>query len=377
MDTSNSIHFAWRGAPWRRAVTGISLHSHTSYSKERLDFIPRLSCRIPILRTLVCAQERRYLERYGRPFSFLDAWWTPPLSPREALSVERSQIEDLGLRPLVSLTDHDNIEAPVMLRVLPEGMETPVSTEWTVPFRGTFFHLGIHNLPPRGASQIMAELNAFTADPRESSISPLLAALTEHPETLVVFNHPCWDEKRIGQPLHDALALEFLALVRPSLHAAEVNGIRPWTENLRAIDLARSQALPVIAGGDRHCTEANALLNITNASTFEEFVEEVRVDGRSQVLVMPQYREPLACRLMRAIADVMRDNEAHAHGWVRWSDRVFFRRIDGSVEALSSVWGEASGPLVIRAFARAAHMLDNRGIQAAMRQISNTAQEIG
>jgi hypothetical protein len=73
----------------------------------------------------------------------------------------------------------------------------------------------------------------------------------------------------------------------------------------------------------------------------------------------------------------MRDNEAHAHGWVRWSDRVFFRRADGSVDALSSVWGTGNGPMVIRAFARAAQLLDSRGFQAAMRQISSTAHEIG
>jgi hypothetical protein len=133
----------------------------------------------------------------------------------------------------------------------------------------------------------------------------------------------------------------------------------------------------VIAGGDRHCSEPNALLNITNAASFEEFVAEIRTAGRSQVLVMPQYREPLTCRLMRSIADVMRDNEAHAHGWVRWSDRVFFRRADGSVDALSSVWGTGNGPMVIRAFARAAQLLDSRGFQAAMRQISSTAHEIG
>ena len=377
MESVESIQFAWHGAPWQNAVTGISLHSHTSHSKERLDFIPRLSSSVPILRELVRVQERRYRERYGRDFDYRDAWWTPPLSPREALSVERRQIEELGLRPFVSLTDHDNIEAPVLLRVLPEGSDTPISTEWTVPYRGTFFHLGIHNLPPREAGQIISDLNAFTADPREELIQSLLVALTEKPELLVVFNHPCWDEKKIGQQKHDALAREFLARHGFCIHALEVNGIRSWQENLRAVELARAHSRPVIAGGDRHCCEPNALLNITNATTFDEFVNEVRADARSQVLVMPQYREPLTCRLMRSIADVMRDNEAHAHGWVRWSDRVFFRRPDGAVDALSSVWGAGSGPLVIRAFARAAQLLDSRGFQAAMRQISHTAHEIG
>ena len=377
METVDSIQFAWHGSPWQHAVTGISLHSHTSHSKERLDFIPRLSSLIPILGALVRVQEQRYRERYGRDFNYRDAWWTPPLSPREALSVERRQIEELGLRPFVSLTDHDNIEAPLLVRVLPEGRDTPISTEWTVPYRGTFFHLGLHNLPSRDAPRIISELNAFTADPREELIRPLLTALAERPETLVVFNHPCWDEKRIGQQLHDSLATEFLARNGACLHALEVNGIRSWQENLRAVDLARAYTLPVIAGGDRHCSEPNALLNITNAASFEEFVAEIRNDARSQVLVMPQYREPLRCRLMCSIADVMRDNEAHAHGWVRWSDRVFFRRVDGSVDALSSVWGAGSCPMVIRAFARAAQLLDSRGFQAAMRQISHTAHEIG
>ena len=99
MESEDSIQFAWHGAPWQRAVTGISLHSHTSHSKERLDFIPRLSSRVPILRSLVRAQERRYEERYGRAFNYLDAWWTPPVSPREALSLERRHIEEMGLPP--------------------------------------------------------------------------------------------------------------------------------------------------------------------------------------------------------------------------------------------------------------------------------------
>jgi hypothetical protein len=377
MGTVDSIQYAWHGAPWQHAATAISLHSHTSHSKERLDFIPRLSSLIPILGGLVRAQERRYCDLHGHEFNYFNAWWTPPLSPREALSVERRQIEELGLRPFVSLTDHDTIEAPLLVRVLPEGRDVPVSLEWTVPYRGTFFHLGVHNLPPRSASGITAELNAFTASPREELIRPLLAALTEAQETLVVFNHPCWDEKRVGRAPHDALAREFLTQNRDCLHALEVNGIRPWTENLRAVELASAFGRPVISGGDRHCCEPNALLNITNAASFEEFVDEVRRDARSQVLVMPQYREPLACRLMRAIADVMRDNESHAHGWVRWSDRVFFRREDGAVEALSSVWGAGTGPMVIRAFARVAQSLDSRSLQAAMRQISSTAHEIG
>ena len=48
---------------------------------------------------------------------------------------------------LVSITDHDDIQAPMLLRSVPSSRHIPVSVEWTVPFGTTAFHLGIHNLP--------------------------------------------------------------------------------------------------------------------------------------------------------------------------------------------------------------------------------------
>ena len=151
METTGSVQYAWRGAPWQRARTGVSLHSHTSHSKETLDFIPRLAARVPVVRDLVRRQEAKYRRLHGEDFNYFNAWWTPPLGPREALVLERKQIEDLGLRPLVSISDHDNIEAPLLLRVLPEGPDTPVSVEWIITYRRVILHLGVHNLPPRRA----------------------------------------------------------------------------------------------------------------------------------------------------------------------------------------------------------------------------------
>jgi len=376
MDTVTSVHFAWRGTPWQRARTGVSLHSHTSHSRETLDFIPRIAARVPLLRDLVRMQEARYRRRYRRELNYANAWWTPPLTPREALAVERQQIEQLGLRPLVSLTDHDSVDAPLLLRLLPEGRQMPVSVEWTLPYRGVVFHLGIHNLPPRRATQCMAAFAAFTAHPREDQIDGILSWLNEEPDTLVVFNHPYWDEVGAGQPLHDLMTAEFLRRYGPFLHALELNGLRPWSENRRVERLARSVDKPIISGGDRHCTEPNAMLNLTNSSSFGEFVEEVREYGRSCVLVMPQYREPIAARLMKMVADVMRDNRAHTHGWVRWSDRVFVRDRDtGAVEALSTIWARSGEPLVVRAVAGACVLLDSRGLQAALRQFLPATHE--
>lgn len=377
MEPSPSVHFAWRDTPWKRARTGVSLHSHTSHSKETLDFIPRFVAHAPLVRDLLRAQEAKYRSLYGRDLNYFNAWWTPPLGPRESLTVERGQIEGLGLQPLVSISDHDNIEAPQLLRLLPEGRCTPVSVEWTVPYRGVIFHLGVHNLPPRRATQCMSAMAAFTADPKEADIEGMLSWLSEEPDSLVVFNHPFWDEKGAGQTLHDAMAAEFLQRFGPFLHALELNGLRPWSENRRVADWSASVEKPVVSGGDRHCCEPNAILNLTNSGTFSEFVEELRDYGRSHVLVMPQYREPIVSRVLKMISDVMRDNRAHTHGWVRWTDRVFVRDYDtGQVATLSSIWREGRKPLMVQAFAGACRMLDNRSLHAALRQIFSATQEL-
>ena len=372
-----SILCAWNQRPAISAFRrGVSLHSHTSHSKETLDFIPRFAAACPPVRAMLARYEARYRRIHGRELDYFSAWWTPPLGPREALAVERAQIEALGLPALVSITDHDNIEAPLLLRVLSESRDTPIGVEWTVPWRGPFFHLGIHNLPSRRANERMAALASFTASPHEPDLAGLLDWLSEDPETLIVFNHPYWDEKGLGQAWHNRLTEEFLRCHKPWLHALELNGLRPWAENQRTLQLAVSSHLPAISGGDRHTCEPNALLNMTMARSFSEFVEEIRVERISHIVVMPQYREPLTARVLTAIADVMRDNIEHTHGWTRWSDRVFYRRPDGDVDPLSSAFREGREPSLIRLFVAGARLLDSRGVQAAVRQILQPAQEV-
>ena len=52
------------------------------------------------------------------------------------------------MQPLVSITDHDDIQAPMLLRTVASARHIPVSVEWTTPFgKDQAFHLGIHNLP--------------------------------------------------------------------------------------------------------------------------------------------------------------------------------------------------------------------------------------
>jgi hypothetical protein len=65
-----------------------------------------------------------------------------------------------------------------------------------VPFENTFFHLGVHNLPAGRARDIMRDLEAFTDHPGPG-LSDMLDVLAADPATLIVFNHPYWDERGI------------------------------------------------------------------------------------------------------------------------------------------------------------------------------------
>ena len=361
------IHFRWElpSVPgnFRSAV---SLHSHTSFSKELLDFIPRYSAKIPVLAQAVAAQMVRYERLHGRPLQFERAWWTPPLAPKQAWEVECRQIEnDLNLKPLVSISDHDNIEAPQLLRVMAGSRHVPVSVEWTVPFGPTFFHVGVHNIPSSRIDDVMPALAECTAHPNMERTAEVMADLHSMPGLLLVWNHPLWDEMGIGQALHDQTARQFRAHFGAFIHAYEVNGLRVWKENARVLQFAEETGTPVVAGGDRHGCEPNAVLNFSGAQTFSEFTEEVR-SGYSDVVVMPQYREDFRLRIIHSLMDVLRDYPHFPEERRRWTDRVLFQNDEGTVKSLSDLWVDGS-PKVVQLFISGVRLLENRRMRGALR----------
>lgn len=330
----------------KRFRTGVSLHSHTLHSKESLIFIKHASQHSALLRTVLRQGEARYRRLHGKELDLNRGWWTPPLAPLDALRVEVSQIESLGLDPLVSLSDHDDIEAGMSLQALDASRHVPISVEWTVPFGTTFFHIGVHNILPMHARMVMQCLEDFTAQPDPTNLGTILSDLHAHPSTLVVFNHPLWDEKGIGANLHRETVLAFLRQHHEFIHAIELNGLRPWHENDLATQLASQWNKPVISGGDRHAVEPNAILNVTSARTFAQFVGEVREDKRSNVLVMKHYHEGHLNRIFHNMLDVFRTYDGHGRGWTEWGDRVFFTSDTGEVRSLRQYWGENPPPAV-------------------------------
>ena len=360
------IHFQWSGKPPRaRFGTGVSLHSHTLHSRESLDFIYRIAKNCSAVDWALRRGEARYEFLHGRKLDLRRGWWTPPLAPQAAYSVEFDQIRSMGLAPIVSLTDHDDIEAPMALQATESSRDIPVSVEWTVPFRNTFFHLGVHNIPAGSARATMDRLKAFTELPQESELQSILAGLHAEPGMLTIFNHPLWDEMGIGPEQHRTSALAFLSTYGEYLHAVELNGLRPWSENASVIRMAHELAKPVISGGDRHALEPNAMLNLTNAHDFAEFTDEVR-DGWSDVLIASHYRTAHATRIFHNILDVLRTYENHGLGWTKWSDRVFYTLDDGATASLSQLFGDRP-PFSVGVFAGFMHFAGQPPMRYALR----------
>lgn len=328
----STVQFQWRDPHSTGGFgTGVCLHGHTMHSEECLSFLPRYLHHVPGISQLVS-----YYERGPRRIDFARAWWTPPLSPAAALHLEREQIASLGLRPMVSLTDHDNIEAGLALGVTADPAETPLSVEWTVPYHRSIFHLGVHNIPRRAAREWMAAMAEYTAAPREATLPIILDEFARVPDVLTVLNHPFWLEDGVLEEDHPRALDRILRECIGWFDAFELNGTRTWKENSLTVELARTHSRPLVSGGDRHCCEPSACLNLTNARTFSEFVSEIHA-GRSSILFMPHYREPMAQRVLEASRDILRSYPQFP-GREHWPDRIFYRGSDGIGRSVAEIW---------------------------------------
>lgn len=335
-----------------KAKTGVSLHCHTEHSKEMLDFIPHYAEKLPIIATFWRRERERYLAREGKGIDFSTAYWSPPLSPVEVYDIERRQIEDAGLESIVSLSDHDSIVATLNVNELHPNQKAPISMEWTVPYDYGFFHVGVHNLPKQRAEELTETLLEFTFNKENHSherLTELMAMLNEIPQVLIILNHPLWDIEIVGQQRHEILLRNFIKTHGKWIHAFEVNGFRSWSENKAVIELAESLGIPVVTGGDRHGCKPNTVINLTNAATFDEFVEEIRFSKRSEVVLMPAYEQPLHSRQLESFAEILSHYPHFREGRQRWFDRVFFDTGDGQgVRSLASHGWKLGGPLWLR-----------------------------
>jgi len=349
----------------REHRAAVSLHGHTNRSKESLHFLPKMAQKCPMLHAALEKQCRRSTI----PVDFVRAYWTPPLTPKLAYEIEREQIENvLGLMSMVSLTDHDNIDAPILLQTMSENARTPIAVEWSVPFGGAVFHLGVHNLPVGRAREIMADLAGHTRNPSDKRLNELLAMLDQFPEVLLVFNHPFWNQGGLGDQRYGEALNRFLQCSVRFLHAFELNAMRSSKENDNAMKLAERWQRPLISGGDRHGCEPSGAVNLTRASSFAEFVSEIRQEQRSHVLFMPQYADPVSIRTMRTLLDVIRNYPDFPIGSQRWDERVFHPDETAGIDRpISTFW--KTPPAFVEQILGSVRLLENTTLQRVLRRV--------
>jgi hypothetical protein len=346
-------------------------------SKETLDFLADMGTKFKLLRPIFANRERYCRDVHGVELNYAASYWTPPLPPHMAFDLERRQIEDrLQLPALVSITDHDDIQAPLLLRSAPYAHHIPIAVEWTVPYMDTAFHLGIHNLPSITATAWMRTFAEFTATPSIPRVNEILSELHALPNVLIVFNHPAWDLYKVGTERHLFCVNEFLKSSCQFIHALELNGLRSWSENRQAQAIAQKWNQVVISGGDRHGAQPNANTNLTHASDFDEFVHEVRRDRISHILFMAQYAEPWKHRIFRSTLDVIRSYPDFPEGSQNWDDRVFHPDSKGIMRPVSQLWpGDGRAPIFVRYVLGGVRLLGVGPLSSSLRIAWNDRQE--
>jgi hypothetical protein len=348
--------------------SGVSLHGHTRHSQESLGFIATFLRRRTGARRWYANQQERCLQVTGIPLDLDRAYWTPPLCERLAQEVEAGQIEQMGLKPMVSLTDHNSIDACVLLREDPAFGDTPISTEWTVPFGRAVFHFGIHNLPSKAARSLMSAMHEATAKAEQSQIFGLFAEMSRIPDVLVVFNHPLWNFFDIPAEQFTYELTRFLEFGNRYIHAFELNGMRSHAENRGVLKLAAEWNQVLISGGDRHGCEPNAWLNLTNAADFSEFVSEVREGRQSTVVIMPQYAMPLCWRFYQNFTHVIADYPGHPEGRKRWDERTYHPDRGGAIAPMCTLWKNGAAPDFLKAVFGAALMATRVPLHGLLRR---------
>ena len=222
----------------------------------------------------------------------------------------------------------------------------------------------------------MRTLAEFTSSPSDARLKEILAALNEDRNVLVVFNHPVWDLFLIGEERHRFMVNEFLQKFGGWLHALELNGLRNWEENRETRRLAERWNMVLLSGGDRHGVEPNANINLTDATTFTEFVHEIRRDRMSHVLFMPQYAQPWKHRLLQSTLDAIRDYPHFPRGSRRWDERAYHQDTHGVVRPLNEIWPNGRPPLAIQAVIKSVQMLGSRVVSGSLRIAWNDSSQL-
>ncbi len=293
--------------PPEDATAIVCLHTHSCYSRENLaslNWVVDLGYMRPFKGLL-----QRSFGLGGIPdLDYSDLGYNPPFRPQDIWRLETENARRLGVgRLMMAITDHDEVAGALELRrALPEhAPQIALGEELTIRFDGHVFHLGVSGLPEGTLHEVSASLHASARLGHLDAVFDELDSLG----CLVVLNHPlmAWN----GQETH-VPAVDLIGRYGWAIAALELNGMRPLGENRGVVELARQVDKPLVGGGDSHLLKPSSALCASRATTYAEFVAEVR-SGRGRPIVTREYFSPLRWRMALRVLSFVADYRRIAH----------------------------------------------------------------
>jgi hypothetical protein len=277
--------------PDREFGYAVSLHNHSCHSVEKLAALNHV-IKLVYMRPLAGVLQKSFGLGGVSELNYADVTFNPPYTPDDVYEMEAAAAADWGFDGVhLAITDHDEFAGSLaLLRGRPDlNGRIAVSEELSLWFQGHLFHLGVSHLPESEVEQTHTRIQAAARGGRYDELFETLGASG----CLVVLNHPlvAWGPGAATIPV-----AELLSRYGWAIHALEVNGMRPREENDRVLELARQWRKPVVGGGDSHLLVASSILSLSRATTFKDFIAEVK-DGHAVPFVTPDYFAPLRWKL--------------------------------------------------------------------------------
>jgi hypothetical protein len=269
----------------------VSLHNHSCHSVEKLAALNHVIKRV-FMRPFSGVLQKSFGLGGISNLNYAEITFNPPYTPEDIYQMEAAAAAKWGFDGVhLAITDHDEFAGSFALLCSRPDLKgrIAVSEELSLWFQGHLFHLGVSHMPESGVEETHTQIQAAARGRRYDDVFEILSASG----CMVVLNHPlvAWGPGAETIPVTDLLSEYGWAI-----HALEVNGMRPREENDRVLQLARQWRKPVVGGGDSHLLVASSVLSLSRATTFKDFIAEVK-DGHAVPFVTPDYFAPLKWKL--------------------------------------------------------------------------------
>jgi predicted metal-dependent phosphoesterase TrpH len=220
-------------ADWSRVCGArIDLHCHSTFSAERIRWLPRL---------------RFY----------------PLLEPEELYDLARSRGMDF-----VTITDHDTIDGCKALRERrgnPPDFITGEEISVVFPEDGTIVHVNVYDID----EQQHAELQRL----RENIYD--LVDFLRRADKLFVLNHMTWTaQHRALRTRHIEVMLELFPVFEG------INGTRSYAHNAFAVHATHAHGKTLVGGSDSHTNRVGTTYTLSEGRTASELIANIRA-GRA------------------------------------------------------------------------------------------------